>query len=34
MSPKQTAVEGEGTLKMRGDITGYVCLGGWDRPTK
>lgn len=28
MNPKQTAVEGEKMFKMRGDIIGYVCLGG------
>lgn len=28
MNPKQTAVEGEGMFKMRGDIIAYVCWGG------
>lgn len=28
VNPQQTAVEREGALKMRGDITGYVCSGG------
>lgn len=29
-NPKQTAVEGEDMLKVRGDIIGYVSLGGWE----
>lgn len=34
MNPKQTAVEGEKMFKMRGDIIGYVCLGGQEGPTE
>lgn len=30
VNPRQTAVEGEDMFKMRGDIMGYVCLGGWE----